>query len=410
MSDGPLADVVERAQLEERRRALRALLRRPLLRARGRDARDFALVRRHAPLLRDWLHRETGWQLVVDPEFARLRKLPADDVVSARAAVDERSGRPFNRRRYVLLCLALAALERSDAQVALARLADDVLAAAAAPRLAATGFRFGLETRDERTDLVAAVRLLLELGVLCRIDGDEQDFVDASGDALYDVDRRVLAVLHCYQRGPSTLRAISPKERLGAISEELVLDTGASRTRAVRHRLTRRLLDDPVVFDTDLSDEELSYLQTQRAATARRITEATGLEPELRAEGMAMLDPTGEATDLVMPEEGTHGHATLLLAEHLADQARREPGSSVPLETLREHAAGLVKRHGHRWRKQARESGGHLELCERALNHLEALGLIQRTEDGVLARPAMCRYAVDEPTLPPELVGLEPSS
>jgi len=49
------------------------------------------------------------------------------------------------------------------------------------------------------------VRLLLELGVLARVAGDEEAFMREAGDALYDVERRVLAVLLAAPHGPSTI-------------------------------------------------------------------------------------------------------------------------------------------------------------------------------------------------------------
>jgi Protein of unknown function (DUF2398). len=56
--------------------------------------------------------------------------------------------------------------------------------------------------------------------------------------------------------------------------------------------LTRRLLDDPVVYYDELAEGERAYLIAQRHNITGRISEATGLLPELRAEGIAMVDPT----------------------------------------------------------------------------------------------------------------------
>jgi hypothetical protein len=73
------------------------------------------------------------------------------------------------------------------------------------PRLAAAGIGFTLTERDERADLVAVARLLLAYGVLRQVAGDEQAYVNASGDALYDVNRRTLAAMLAGGRGPSTV-------------------------------------------------------------------------------------------------------------------------------------------------------------------------------------------------------------
>src|SRR6266542_1079175 len=110
----PLDSAREQAAQYERRQALRALLQQPLLTADGPFAEEFGLVRRHAEKLRDWLLANTGWGLHVTSELARLRKTPADLADATFGAEEGRTRLAFSRRRYVVLCLALAALERSD--------------------------------------------------------------------------------------------------------------------------------------------------------------------------------------------------------------------------------------------------------------------------------------------------------
>ncbi|MFJ3973859.1 TIGR02678 family protein [Streptomyces sp. NPDC090021] len=386
----PLAEVLDGQHAAELRKAARALLKHPLLLAHGAQADEFRLVRRHASELREWFDRNTGWSLQADADTARLGKTPArlDDATHpARDAT--RSAAPFTRRRYVLLCLALAALERGEAQIALGRLADQVVLDAADPRLAAAGIHFTLDRREERLDLAAVVRLLLGLGVLRRVAGDEDAYVSGAGDVLYDVERRVLAGLLATRRGPSTVRAESMEERLAELTAETALDSDELRFRAMRRALTRRLLDDPVLYYDELTDAELAYLTRQRGFLTARITELTGLVAEVRAEGIAMVDPDDDLTDIRMPESGTHGHVTLLLAEHLA-----AAGGFVTTAALEHRVADLSSEHGGFWSKSAREPGAERELVEQALARLSALDLVSRTPGGVQPRPALARYAV----------------
>src|SRR5947209_1521163 len=154
-----LQDVLIHQQGEERERALRALLMRPLMSAADPE---LELVRRHAEYLRDWLVRETGWNLQVERQCARLYKRPA-------TLDDATRGLPeFDRDRYVLLCLACAVLERAESQITLRALGERLLEAAADPELAARNFTYTLEGARERRALVSICRLLLELGVLAR--------------------------------------------------------------------------------------------------------------------------------------------------------------------------------------------------------------------------------------------------
>lgn len=389
-------DAVTAGRRAELRKAARALLRCPVLRAHGPDAELVVLVRRHAAELRTWFDRNTGWRLVVDSEVARLVKSPPDTADATHPARDPRSRAPFSRRRYVLACLALAVLERADAQVTLGRLAEQIVLAANDPELTAAGVAFTLERREERTDLVSVVRLLLGLGVLARVAGDEEAFVRDDGDALYDVERRVLATLLATPRGPSTVTGTGFEQRLAALTEELPPTTDDLRNQQLRHRLTRRLLDEPVLYHAGLEPAELAYLTSQRHAITSRISELTGLVAEVRAEGIAMVDPQDDLTDVRMPESGTEGHATLLLAEHLADAADAGP---VPLRALHAHIRAKAAAHVSFWRKGATAPGAEVELTEQALRRLEALRLVVRDADGVRALPALARYAVGVPRL-----------
>lgn len=387
---------LEQATLAERRRALRTLVQHPLLGAAGSLSAEFGLVRRHAAWLRDWLVRNAGWSLQIDSETARLRKTPADLADGTRPAREPANGLPFSRRRYVLLCLALAALERADRQTTLGRLAEAIVGFVAAdPALTASGVSFDLTGQDQRRDLVHVMRLLLELRVLVRVHGDEQQYVAARGDVLYNVNRPALAAMLNVKRGPSTIDEPALDRRLAALVEEPVPDTEEGRNRRLRSRLIRKLLDDPVVYYDQLTEDEQAYLGSQRPFLLGQIHEATGLVPEVRREGIAMVDEAGDMTDLGLPEEGTEGHLTLLIAEHLAERARRDGPVSVGYVALRRHVADLIARHRSHWRKDVGEPGAEVALTEQAVERLEALRLVRRTDDGMVPLPALGRYALD---------------
>lgn len=399
MANQPLPDVLERNRRDEQQQALRALLMTPLL---GSRSAAFPLVRRHQQALRDWLARETGWHLQVEADFARLHKRPADQSDTTRAAAT--GAVTFTRRRYALLCLLLADLERAEAQITLGRLGESLVATAADPTLADTGLRFALDGRDERRDLVAVVRLLLDMGVLARVAGDEDAFVrqGMDGDVLYDINRRLLASLLVTVRGPSLVSLDGDpgtlEQRLAAISERFVPDTPEGQNQALRQRLTARLLDDPVLYWAELDDDERAYLSSQRSAITRRIEEATGLVAEARAEGLAMVDPQRALTDQHIPAEGTDGHVTLLLAGYLAHTAVDAP---VSLDTLAARVSEWSTTYRRYWRRSTQEPGAAHQLIRDAVARLHALRLVHHAgNDAVQARPALARFQVADPRVP----------
>jgi len=96
-----------------------------------------------------------------------------------------------------------------------------------------------------------------------------------------------------------------------------------------------------------------------------------------------------------LPESGTEGHATLLLAEFLAGR----PDRPVPLEELHAYIRRQAVEHRSYWRRDAAEPGADVELTALALDRLEALRLVRRTGAHVNALPALARYALAEPTI-----------
>lgn len=79
-----------------------------------------------------------------------------------------------------------------------------------------------------------------------------------------------------------------------------VPDSDDGRRTATRRDLSRRLLDDPVVYTDSLDPVTRAYFLNQRGPMGARLAEAAGLVPEQRAEGLALADETGTLTDLSM--------------------------------------------------------------------------------------------------------------
>jgi uncharacterized protein (TIGR02678 family) len=408
---GGISRQQERFQREEFRACVRALLMTPLM-SPAND--EFAAIRRQSEPLREWFLRETGWILQVDRDGARLYKRPGDLTDATRGLPD------YDRRRYVLFCLACAVLERADPQITLRLLGEKLLEFAAEPAL---DFIFTLGAQNERRELVAVCRTLLALGVLRRVAGDEEAFVQAGGDqadALYDVQRRLLAGILAAVRGPSTWAPedapLTIEARLQALVNEHAADSEDGRRTALRHRLARRLLDDPVIYIETLDPEGRAYFLNQRGAMAARLCDASGLAAEQRAEGLALVDEAGLLTDVAMPAEGTDAHVTLLVAGYLADRQRHGADrGAAGAQIVREHDIAdflhqAKGQYGRYWRKSAREPGAEVRLAAIAIDRLEKLHLAARKDGGVHPLPALARFAMGEADIRESRVGYRPTS
>ncbi|MFD0350104.1 DUF2398 family protein [Kitasatospora aburaviensis] len=196
---------------------------------------------------------------------------------------------------YAQLALVLALLVDAPEQLPLGRLRAAVRAAEpGAVPAAAPG------------DLAMALAALADWQVLTGVPADPAD-----EDAVLTVDRELARAVPA---GPPALAA----DAADLIHRAAEAEPGT----AVR----RRLAETPAVLVADLPEDQRAWLREHRHSGPAALAEFLGLEAESRAEGVALLDPAEELTDLVLPGPGTLAHAALLLVERLVEEVRPLPG------------------------------------------------------------------------------------
>ncbi|MDZ7732575.1 MAG: DUF2398 family protein [Acidimicrobiia bacterium] len=163
----------------------------------GTGPDPLARVRRWEDRLRADLDELARYHLEVTPSCARLLKRPLP--LDGRSPLRTRTGRPWDRRRYAYLCLALAVPATGGVQVIIADLADRVR------RLADDVDELGFDptVHAHRVALVDVLRWLESTGALALTAGTTDDYVrDPEGDALDDVDHDVAPTTSSGRRPP----------------------------------------------------------------------------------------------------------------------------------------------------------------------------------------------------------------
>lgn len=388
---GALLQEIEAERRDEQQRAIRGLLRRPLVGLRE-DPALFTLVRRHESALRARLLDLFGYRLSVHADHARLFR-PAWRRDSSRPARLPRNGEaadrwaPFTRRHYLFLYLALAVLEdrHSRLQLPLSELADEI---------GQLGRELGIETdfdaRGERLLLAAVLEWLCLWHVVEVSDGEHsRDFVNRhdTADCLLTIDHGRLGSLVSSWQPLTDITSASTM-----LADVNYPPTDEGRRARIRHRLARRLVEDPVVYLADLDDDERQYFFAQRPThLSAAIEHATGMRPEHRAEGTAFIDPDRELSDFRFPDRGFDRQLPLLLCSFLA--WRLEIGEpEVSRTALRARVRELIEEHEQYWPADA-TNGDQVEAAlDGALSTLTRMRLAESTTDGIRGLSACARY------------------
>jgi len=370
-------------ELEDRLRdARRALLARPLMLA-GDPA--FGTVRAHAERLRSEFSRELRYELVVRATHARLRKR-SHELTADRPARIPRSGhpdtwQPFTRRHYVLFALALAACERARAQTTIGLLAEEVRSLASED-----GIEVDLDRLDDRRCLADVFQLLTGLGVLVAIAGHAEGWVRSRSEddeTLYDVMHSPLDDLIVAPR------VIGARDARGLLYGGVYPMSEEGVTLKRTHRVSRRLVEDPVLYVSELSEVERVAYGKVRASRDHFLASWLGLEAERRREGTALIDGAFEPlTDLRFPAARPWTRqVALLLAEAVCGRVRGGQSRFTSGEIV-DVCAAMRSQWG-----DALCSDEPDEMAARALELLAGMKLVRVADGDVIPLPAIARFS-----------------
>jgi len=309
--------------LDSYQRAARVILSNHLITSTYPDRIALPLLRRWATELRDDLLELFGYRLEVTETTARL--FTVSDRLNPSAPARTASERTFDRTRYAYLALCLAALGRAGNQITLSELADHVAADAAQ----VDGVELSTDRASDRDAFVDAVGWLGVRGAIALADGDANGWASnpEAGEALYDIDRSVVVALFRPPRALQHLHSI--RGLLAAETSSASEDDGIPvDAKEIGRRVRRALVERPVVLAGELDQHELIALAQPK--TASEVELLTGLVAERRAEGIAMIDPTGRLSDVRFPSTGTIAQVALLLAGEIADRVLDVDAPELP--------------------------------------------------------------------------------
>lgn len=368
------ASAAETIALREAQTGFIGLLVAPMLSAdQHPDLYNYAS--RQLPKISAWAGR-LEYRVTRVGRVLRLHRVPIDrEVVVPPAPLEKPS-----RRTLVLVMVAAAALEDSEATTTLQQIADRVRALSARDDNRVEPFDPHMDSSAERHKLRQAAGILEGLGVLRRV--TNEGLLDAwaeSGAGIgagYAVAREALLALTDPQVVSATLGALrqptaatsdgeGPVERdtdLRDATDPAADATGLHTSKAeaavpaprpsTRARLLRRLIETPFVAFADLETADLEYLRTQQSAVIAVVEEMTGGTVEMRSEGMALfMDPATDQTAVTTvdwPSGTSASWIALAYVDHFCSEAlssRRHKGPAgtvvIPADDVTSYAEKL---------------------------------------------------------------------
>lgn len=335
------------------------------------EPETFRLIRRHEPQLDRWFTQRFGYRLQVSADTARLFK---SSVVAHRRPLRTATAgpRPFSQREYTMLALVLAAMAAGPEVVSLRDLIQEIRSAAADAAVALS------DTSADRRALVTALRWLIGWGAATELHARVDSYAsDETADAVLRVRPDRVAMLPL----PPLARAETPDQ---------LLDRSHQR-RASRPWMRSMLLEEPVVYRSDLTEDEWSELRRRYGEEQGIFNEMFGVSIEARAEGLAVIDPDGGLTDSRFPAGGTVGQAALLLIDRLVAADRNPVERSAAVVAV----ADLAKVHRVQSQHWGQIADDPERLTDGVLELLEDHRLAQVSGEWVELLPAAWRYAVE---------------
>jgi uncharacterized protein (TIGR02678 family) len=303
------AAAVQLSDLGSYQSAVRLVLTHDVITATRPRPGTLEAVLRWADQLAKDLRDVLGYTLIATTRQVRLiRRLDALDPTQT-TIFTAKSGRPFDRRRLAYLCLFLASFSRSRVEISLA----DLVRAFTPTANAIDGLGFDPVVSAHKAAVVDVLDWLADRGALRLSDGSVEAWsADTDrGDALYDIDHDICAVLFRPARPVQHLTSAA-----GLLDATFTSARRAAQREAAAQRAARALAEHPVVYYAQVEPEVAEALR-QPGGVAESLARLTGLAVERRAEGVLLADAGGRFTDRPFPGRGgaVNRAAGLLLAK-----------------------------------------------------------------------------------------------
>lgn len=348
-------------------------------------------IKDQASHFKDFFRDKLGYQLIINPLLIKLEKIPGKEQVWMGI-------QPFDEPLvYGMFTLVLMYLEEltAEEQFVLSQVTDYV------KNQCPKSFNIDWTLFRHRKALIKVMRFCVDEGLIVLNDGSDVEF-SLSEEAVAVLYENTGASKYFMRRFPveiSQLNFFGDLEGLEWQSKER--DRGLIR----RHRVYRRVIMEPVVYDAGSEDQDYLYIKNQRSVIAHDIETYLNAQFHLHLNGaMVLLTEDTNHSDCLPNRKNISdiilqlcGHLRILMIEA---EGRRGIDDSLIISLIEwdKQLEHLKNTYGYGWSKNYREMGLK-GLREELMIEMSAYGLIEqvKTEMDIRLLPAIAKILGDYP-------------
>lgn len=356
---------------------------------------------------RDFFRDKLGYSVIINPLLIKVEKVPGKS--QAWMGIDTFDS-PFC---YGLLCYALMFLEslEPEEQFVLSQVTDYLQANATTKAQPADTTAFApidWTQYTQRRSLIKVLHYLQEEGMIVTSDGDDSLFAasEAAQEVLYE---NTGTSKYFLRRFPFDITPLETLEDFHQLEwQGIESDRGLVR----RHRVYRRLVMEPVVYQESDDDQDFLYIKNQRSVIQHDLEKHLQATLHLHKNTAMVLFPSQGSLQDSFPNRKNLSDIILQLGSEVRrqldtgqltlDARDRIHLSQVAWENL---LATVSERYGGGWSKQYRETGLR-QLSTEVLAMMTGFGMATtgHLKDEVILLPAVGKMTGEYPKdfVPPD--------
>lgn len=323
--------------------------------------------------LRIFFREKCGYQIIINPLLVKLEKVPgkAESWMGIETFEEQRD--------YILLTLVLMFLEEmeNETQFVLGQLTEYI--SDHSPKFASVDWT----VYGHRRSLIRVIRFCVEEGMIVVTDGDDRGFSlsEMATEVLYENTGASKYFMRRFNFELGAVKSAKELEEMEWLSDER--DRGLVR----RHRVYRKLILSPVVYDEGEEDADYLYIKNQRGIIESDMEKHLDMSFHLHKNGALAVAREGMMIQDRFPDRKNISDIVLQLCALVRDKAeaegwKRQPSDAIVLsgnnwyrlvETLRNEL-----RSG--WSKRFREETTVRQLLEEINETMESFNMIEIRE------------------------------